>query len=67
MYVEQTGLVGTLTGVVTDGWCKGHLVRGEYAEIQHEHDGITTDAWQGSLDIVDATIDVRAGDLAHSR
>ena len=55
-----------LTGVVTDGWCKGHLVRGEYTQIQHDHDGTTTDAWQGSLDIVDATIDVRAGDLAHS-
>ena len=66
MYVEQTGLTATLVGVVTDGWCKGHLVRGEYTEIQHDHDGTTTDAWQGSLDIVDATIDVRAGDLAHS-
>jgi len=66
MYVEQTGLTATLTGVVTDGWCKGHLVRGEYTQIQHDHDGTTTDAWQGSLDIVDATIDVRAGDLAHS-
>ena len=53
MYVEQTGLDATLTGVVTDGWCKGQLVRGRYTEIQHEHDGITTDAWQGTLDIVD--------------
>ena len=41
-------------------------MRGEYTQIQHDHDGTTTDAWQGSLDIVDATIDVRAGDLAHS-
>jgi hypothetical protein len=55
MYVEQTGLIATLTGVVTDGWCKGSLVRGEYTEIQHEHDGVTTDAWQGTLDIVDAS------------
>lgn len=66
MYVEQTGPTATLTGVVTDGWCKGNLVRGEYTEIQHDHDGTTTVAWQGSLDIIDATIDVRAGDLAHS-
>jgi hypothetical protein len=35
----------------------GPLVRGEYTELQHEHDGITTDAWQGSLDIVAVTID----------
>jgi len=66
MYVEQTGLVATLAGVVTDGWCKGSLVRGEYTQIQHDHDGMTTDAWQGSLDIVGASIDVRSGDLAHS-
>ena len=52
MYVEQTGLDATLTGVVTDGWCKGQLVQGKYTEIQHEHDGITTDAWRGTLDIV---------------
>lgn len=54
MYVEQTGLAATLSGIVTDGWCKGSLVRGEYTEIQHEHDGVTTDAWQGSIDIVDS-------------
>jgi hypothetical protein len=56
MYVEQTGLSATLSGVVTDGWCKGSLVRGEYAEIQYEHDGTTTDAWQGTLRIVDAPV-----------
>ena len=46
--------------------CKGHLVRGEYTESQHEHDGITTDAWQGSVDIVGVTMDSQAGRLAHS-
>jgi hypothetical protein len=61
MYVEQTGLVAALTGVVTDGWCKGSLVRGEYTEIQYEHDGVTTDAWQGTVDIVDAPVDSQAG------
>jgi hypothetical protein len=56
MYVEQTGLHATLTGVVTDGWNKGSLVRGEYDEIQYEHDGVTTDAWQGSVDFVDVPV-----------
>jgi len=66
MHVEQTGLTARLWGVVTDGWCKGCPVRGEYTEIQHEHDGITTDAWQGTLDIIDASIGTEAGELAHS-
>ena len=66
MYVEQTGLTARLSGVVTDGWYKGRLVRGEYTEIQHEHDGTTTDAWQGALDIIDAPIGSEAGELAHS-
>ena len=44
--------------MVTDGWCKGQLVRGQYTEIQHEHDGITSDAWQGTLDIVGVTVDL---------
>ncbi len=39
-----------ITGVVTDGWGKGNLVRGEYTEIKCDHDGITTDCWRGTLD-----------------
>ena len=66
MYVEQTGLTATLSGVVTDGWCKGSLVRGEYAEIQYEHDGTTTDAWQGTLHIVEATVPAQRGALSQS-
>jgi hypothetical protein len=66
MYVEQTGLKAVLSGVVTDGWCKGSLVRGEYTEIQFEHDGITTDAWQGTIDIVDSAIELRTGQVAQS-
>ncbi len=66
MYVEQTGLTATLSGVVTDGWCKGSLVRGEYDEIQFEHDGTTTDAWQGSLHVVEATVPSQRGTLAQS-
>lgn len=64
MYVEQTGLTANLTGVVTDGWRKGSLVRGEYTEIQHEHDGVTTDAWQGTVSIVDSEVDAAAGAFA---
>ncbi|MFZ2013062.1 MAG: hypothetical protein WAV00_04505 [Nocardioides sp.] len=63
MYVEQTGLIATLSGVITDGWCKGSLVRGEYTEIQYEHDGITTDAWQGTIDIVEAPVESQAGSV----
>jgi hypothetical protein len=66
MYVEQTGLVAKLMGVITDGWCKGHLVQGEYTEIQHQHDGVTTDAWRGTLDIVDATVGSEDEELVHS-
>lgn len=64
MYVEQTGLTAALTGVVTDGWRKGSLVRGEYTEIQYEHDGVTTDAWQGSVNLVDVPVEAREGALA---
>jgi hypothetical protein len=63
MYVEQTGLIAALSGVVTDGWCKGSLVRGEYTEIQYEHDGTTTAAWQGTVDIVDSLAESRTDDL----
>jgi hypothetical protein len=67
MHVEQTGLTATLSGVVTDGWCKGSLVRGEYAQIRHEHDGTTTDAWQGTLHIVEAPVPSQREAVAQSR
>jgi hypothetical protein len=50
VHVEQTGLHAVISGVVTDGWGKGNPVRGEYDEIQCEHDGVTTDCWRGTLD-----------------
>ena len=52
VHVEQTGLDAVITGVVTEGWGKGHQVVGGYSEIQCAHDGMTTDCWQGSLEIV---------------
>ena len=51
VHVEQTGLHAEITGVVTDGWGKGSPVKGQYDEIKCEHDGTTTDCWQGSLSI----------------
>jgi hypothetical protein len=53
VYVEQTGLDGDVSGVVTDGWGKGRPVRGAFREIQCEHDGTTTDCWSGSLSVLD--------------
>lgn len=51
VHVEQTGLHATVNGVVIDGWAKGSQVSGSYDEIQCEHDGTTTDCWQGQLDV----------------
>ena len=51
VHVEQTGLQAVISGVVTDGWGKGSQVTGEYTEIKCDHDGVTTDCWQGSLHI----------------
>jgi hypothetical protein len=44
-----------IIGVVTDGWLKGNLVEGEYTQIQCPHDNITTDCFQGTLDILRGT------------
>jgi len=51
VHVEQTGLQAVITGVVTDGWAKGSPVKGEYTEITCDHDGMTTDCWQGTLTV----------------
>jgi hypothetical protein len=53
VHVEQTGLHAVITGVVTDGWGKGSPVRGEYDQIQCEHDGVTTDCWRGTLAVLE--------------
>ena len=50
-HIVQTGLKAVITGVVTDGWLKGHAVEGEYTQITLVHDGITSDAYQGTLEI----------------
>jgi hypothetical protein len=51
VHVEQTGLEAVITGVVIDGWGKGQPVTGSYTEIQCTHDGVTTDCWQGRLEV----------------
>jgi hypothetical protein len=51
VHVEQTGLHAVVNGIVIDGWAKGSQVNGSYDEIQCEHDGMTTDCWQGQLDV----------------
>ena len=53
VHVEQTGLDGVVRGVVTDGWGKGSPVSGGYTEIKCDHDGVTTDCWQGTLTVED--------------
>ena len=54
VHVEQTGLEAVITGVVIDGWGKGQPVSGSYSEISCAHDGMTTDCWQGRLEVADA-------------
>ncbi len=51
VHVEQTGLHAVITGVVIDGWGKGRPVAGSYDEIQCTHDGMTTDCWQGRVEV----------------
>jgi hypothetical protein len=51
VHVEQTGRDAVITGVVIDGWRKGQQVSGSYTEIQCAHDGVTTDCWQGGLEV----------------
>lgn len=51
VHVEQTGLEAVISGVVIDGWGKGRSVSGSYSEIKCAHDGVTTDCWQGRLEV----------------
>lgn len=51
VHVEQTGLDAVISGVVTEGWLKGHWVEGRYTQIActQAPNGI---CFQGSLDIL---------------
>lgn len=50
VHVEQTGLKAVISGVVTDGWLKGHPVVGQYTQITctQAPSGV---CFQGTLDI----------------
>ena len=54
-----------ITGVVIDGWGKGNPVKGQYTEIQCEHDGVTTDCWRGTLAITEGALEGRPAAVAH--
>jgi hypothetical protein len=51
VHIEQTGLKAVITGVVTDGWLKGHPVKGKYTQITciEAPDGT---CFRGKLDIL---------------
>ena len=51
VHVEQTGLEAAIDGIVIDGWGKGNRVTGGYTQIKCDHDGITTDCYQGALSV----------------
>jgi hypothetical protein len=51
VHVEQTGLEAVITGVVTDGWLKGHAVKGEYTVITCDHVGPSPNCFEGTLKI----------------
>ena len=51
VHVEQTGLHAVISGVVTEGWLKGKLVKGRYTEISCSQAPSGT-CFQGTLDIL---------------
>jgi hypothetical protein len=55
VYITQLDQKAVIIGVVTDGWLEGNLVEGEYTQIRCSHDNITTDCFQGTLDILRGT------------
>jgi hypothetical protein len=51
VHVEQTGLKAVISGVVTEGWLKGHQVEGRYTQISCSQAPDGT-CFQGTLDIL---------------
>lgn len=55
LHVEQTGATtgskAVILGVVTDGWMKGRVVKGEYTQIECAHIGIDAFCYEGTLEI----------------
>jgi len=55
VHVEQTGLKAVIIGIVTDGWRKGSLVKGEYTQITSPQAPGNGTAFEGTLDIMAGT------------
>jgi len=56
VHVVQTGLIGVVTGVITDGWRKGHVVEGQYTQVDCDK-APTFTCYQGTLEIEDDSND----------
>ncbi|MBI3745197.1 MAG: hypothetical protein HY264_01470 [Chloroflexi bacterium] len=55
MHIEQVGAHAVLIGVITDGWFKGHLVRGEYTMGTCSHGDVNDGTcFRGTLDVIQA-------------
>jgi hypothetical protein len=46
-----SGTKAKITGVVTDGWLKGHAVKGKYTEGTCPHVGLFPACFEGTLEI----------------
>ena len=49
VHIEQIGLNAAITGVVTEGWLKGHAVEGEFTKITAP--GVVPACFAGALEI----------------
>ena len=52
---HASGDTAVLTGVVSEGWLAGNLVRAEYTQGTCTHNGLTTTCFSGTLDILRGT------------
>jgi hypothetical protein len=52
VHVEQTGLYAVISGVVTEGWLKGHQVKGKYTMLSTCSVNPPGPCFQGSLAIL---------------
>ena len=51
VHVEQTGFKAVITGVVTEGWLKGHPLKGEYTQIDCVNAGPEPLCYEGTFKI----------------
>jgi hypothetical protein len=54
VHVEQTGVKGAISGVVTDGWMKGRQVAGEFTQVTTPRAPGDGNAYQGTVSIMGA-------------